>query len=253
MRRLRLFPCHDDNVDSDFVALPPGGREIVRTRRVRLGDVNTGGRVRLDSLARYLQDIAADDVDDAGVEGAWVMRRMALRIDRAPHWRDEIELRTFCSGTGSRWAERRTTVSCGGKVAVEAVAVWVYLDARGRPAPLEGWFFDLYGTAAAGRRVSGRLRHGPPPPDAACRPWPLRATDFDVLAHVNNAASWAAVEDELERVLPGSPVVAAEIEFRAPVDPGDSVELRTVVAAGRVRCWLTSGDDVRTSAVVRLA
>ena len=37
------------------------------------------GRVRLDALARYLQDVAADDVDDAGVEGAWVMRRMAFR------------------------------------------------------------------------------------------------------------------------------------------------------------------------------
>ena len=253
MREPRVFACHDDNVDSEFVACPPGGREIVRTRRVRLGDVTARGRVRLDSLARYLQDVAADDVDDAGVEGAWVMRRMALRIDRAPGWRDDVELRTFCSGTGSRWAERRTTVSCGGKVAVEAVAVWVYLDDRGRPAPLQDWFFDLYGTAAGGRRVSGRLRHGSPPPEATRRPWPLRATDFDVLAHVNNAASWAAVEDELERVAPGRPPVTAEIEYRAPVDPGDSVELRTVAAAERIRCWLTSGDDVRTSAVVRLA
>jgi len=248
---VRVFPCHHDDVDAEFAELPPGGREIVRTRRVRLGDVTIGGRVRLDALARYLQDIAADDVDDAGVEGAWVMRRMAFRIVRMPRFRDDIELRTFCSGTGGRIAERRTTVRTGGEDAVEAVALWVYLDERGRPAPLEDWFFDLYGTAAAGRRVSGRLRHGGPPAGAASRLWPLRTTDFDVLAHVNNAASWAAVEDELARLAPDRRVSAGEIEYRAAVDPGDTVELRSVLAADRLSCWLVSGGSVRTSALVR--
>jgi acyl-ACP thioesterase len=237
-------------VDFEFVACPPGGREIVRTRRVRLGDVTAGGRVRLDALARYFQDIAADDVDEAGVKGSWVMRRMALRVDRALAFRDEIELRTFCSGTGGRVAERRTTLLRDASPAVEAVAVWVYLDERGRPAPLEGWFFDLYGNAAAGRRVTGRLRHGPPPATASARPWPLRATDFDVLAHVNNAASWAAVEDELDRVLHGRAPVAAEIEYRTAVDPGESVELRSTVTGNRLACWLTTGAEVRTSAMV---
>jgi acyl-ACP thioesterase len=239
-------------VDAEFVTLPPGGREIVRSRRVRLGDVTASGRVRLDALARYLQDVAADDVDDAGVEGAWVMRRMAFRIDRMPVFRDDLELHTFCSGTGGRIAERRTTVRCAGAVAVEAVALWVYLDDRGRPAPLEGWFFDLYGTAAGGRRVSGRLRLGAPPADASTRAWPLRSADFDVLGHVNNAASWTAIEDELERVAPGGVPAAGEIEYRAAVDPGEAVELRSVPAGARLACWLVSDGVVRTSAVIRL-
>jgi acyl-ACP thioesterase len=204
-------------------------------------------------LARYLQDVAADDVDDAGVEGAWVMRRMAFRADRLPGFRDDIELRTFCSGTGGRIAERRTTVRCDGRVAVEAVALWVYLDPQGRPAPLEDWFFDLYGTAAGGRRVSGRLRLGSPPDDAASRPWPLRSADFDVLAHVNNAASWSAVEDEIERLAPGRLPAAGVIEYRAAVDPGESVELRSASGPDRLACWLMSDGVVRTSAVVRFA
>ena len=82
------------------------------------------------------------------------------------------------------------------------------------------------------------------------RPWPFRATDFDVLAHVNNAASWAAVEDELDRVAPGRTPAAAEIEYRAAVDLGESVELRSDVDRRRLDCWLTVDDDVRTSAVV---
>jgi acyl-ACP thioesterase len=214
--------------------------------------VTASGRVRLDALARYLQDVAADDVDDAGVEGAWVMRRMAFRVERMPSFRDDIELRTFCSGTGGRVAERRTTVHDAGVVAVEAVALWVYLDERGRPAPLEDWFFDLYGAAAGGRRVSGRLRLGAPPADVDARPWPLRSADFDVLGHVNNAASWTAIEDELERVAPGRVPVAGEIEYRAAIDPGEAVELCSVPAKDRLACWLVGDGVVRTSAIVRL-
>ena len=37
---------------------------------MRLADVTPGGRLRLDALARYLQDVAGDDVDDAGITGA---------------------------------------------------------------------------------------------------------------------------------------------------------------------------------------
>ena len=89
--------------------------------------------------------------------------------------------------------------------------------------------------------MTGRLRHRPPPATAAARPWPLRATDFDVLVHVNNAASWAAVEDELDRVAPGRTPAAAEIEYRAAVDPGESVELRSTLTGDRLDCWLTTG------------
>ena len=239
-----------------FVACPPGGRQVARTRRVRLGDVTASGRIRLDALARYLQDIAADDVDDAGIVGAWVVRRMALRFGELPRFRDDVELSTFCSGTGSRWAERRTTVSLVDRVdqpaPVEAVAIWVYIDASGRPARLEDWFWDLYGTAANDRVVSGRLRHRAPPADAATLPWPLRRVDFDVLDHVNNAVAWAAVEDALAEWGGGRRLVGAEIEYRAPIDAGETPMLHAVSNGDRLACWLTVEDAVRTSAILNL-
>jgi acyl-ACP thioesterase len=243
----------DESVDGvEFVDCPPGGRSVTRGRRVRLGDVTASGRVRLDALAGYLQDVAADDVDDVGIPGAWVLRRTVLQIGDLPRFRDDIELVTFCSGTGGRWAERRTTVRVGDRVAVETVALWVYVDALGRPAPLEGWFTEVYAAAANGRTVSARLRHPPPPPDAERRPWPLRRADFDVLAHVNNAASWQAVEEELGRLASGRRIVGAEIEYRAPVDAGDELELVTAFDDATLSCWLTRANEVRTSARVQL-
>jgi acyl-ACP thioesterase len=239
-------------VKPEFVPLPEKGRQFTQQRRVRLGDVNIANRLRLDAVACYLQDVAGDDVDDVGVEGAWVLRRTALEISRLPRYGDEVELTTFCSGTGSRWAERRTTLAVAGAPAVEAVAVWVYVDGAGRPARLEDGFFDHYGEAAGGRRVSGRLSLPPPPDGARGRAWPLRSTDFDLLGHMNNAAYWSAIEDELARRVPRRVPITAELEHRAAVEPDDHVELRSSVEDENVSMWLTVQGGVRAAARVHL-
>ena len=43
---------------------------------MRLGDVDPDGRLRLDALTRYTQDVSDDDTTDAGldVEPGWVVR-----------------------------------------------------------------------------------------------------------------------------------------------------------------------------------
>lgn len=234
----------------EFVPLADAGRRVSRRRRVRLGDVTATGRLRLDALARYLQDVADDDVDEVGLVGVWVLRRLVLALGDLPSFRDDVDLTTFCSGVGRRFAERRTTVTVDGGVAAEAVALWVYIDDAGRPAPIGERFFDLYGVAPSTRRVTSRLRHPRPTPGCDRRPWPLRVTDADVVDHVNNAASWAAVEDELARRVPGRRLRRAEIEYRAAVDVDETVELRTATHPALLACWLTCGEEVRTSALV---
>ena len=239
----------------EFLPPPEQGRRFVTQRRVRLGDVNRANRLRLDAVARYLQDIASDDVDDVAesrIDGAWVLRRTALALGRSPRYGDDVELMTFCSGTGGRWAERRTTLAVDGLSVAEAVAIWVYVDQAGRPAPLGDWFFDHYGAAAGGRRVSGRLSLPHPPADALVRPWPVRASDFDLLRHVNNAAYWFAVEDELARLAPARAPVSAELEHRAAIEPGDPVELRSTVDDDVLSVWLTTEGETRSAAQLSL-
>jgi acyl-ACP thioesterase len=239
-------------VKPDFLPLPAQGRRFTQSRRVRLGDVTTANRLRLDAVASYLQDIASDDVDDAGVEGAWVLRRTALAITRFPRYGEDVSLTTFCSGTGSRWAERRTTLAVDDTPVVDAVAIWVYVDRAGRPARLEDWFFDHYGEAAGDRRVSGRLRLPPPTDGLAARPWPVRATDFDLLGHMNNAAYWEAVEDELTSAVPDQVPVGAELEHRAAIEPGERVEVRSSTADEGFSLWLTVQGQLRAAAHVNV-
>ena len=115
---------------------------------------------------------------------------------------EPLELATWCSGTGGRWAERRVQVTGGEGGHVEAATLWVHLDPQTmRPKALPESFHSLFGPSAQGRAVQARLLHADGPSSeaavAARHPFPLRFTDFDVLDHVNNAVYWEAVEEEL--------------------------------------------------------
>lgn len=223
-----------------------GGRTFPGRVTVRLGDVTGTGRVRLDAMARYLQDVATDDAAEAGLADGWVLRRVALRIDGFPAFRQPVDLVTWCSGVAASAAERCTTLAVGGRVLADAVALWVFVGPDGRPARLDRERMAVYGIPT-GRRLSTRLRHddGPLPgvPSARARPWPLRAADVDVLAHVNNAVTLAAVEDVLaeEGLAEAGPPWQVEVEYRAPIEAGDAPELVWARAAdgtvvGQLRC-----------------
>lgn len=226
------------------------GRVVHVTRTVGLGDVRPDTTVRLDALARIVADIADADASTAPIPGMgiWILRRLSLRVVRTPRFRAEIYASTWCSGVGPRWAERRTQLRVADVLCVEAAALWVHTDPEtGAPIALPPEFETVWRAGAP--RVSARLRHGPPPYDAARKPWLLRATDIDVIGHVNNAAYWAAAEEELAQR--GRPRVEhAEIEFRAGLDEGDTVEQHIVDTVDGFACWLCVDGDVRASILV---
>lgn len=209
-------------MEPELVPLGDHGRRYEGSRRVRLGEVTASGRMRVDALARALQDVATDDAADAGLADGWVLRRLAMRIDRFPRFREPVTLVTWCSGVTASAAERRTTVSLAEGPAVESVGLWVFVGRDGRPARIDRDSFAVYGVTAGDRRISTRLRHADPP-DGTSRPWPLRATDIDVLGHVNNAVSLAALEDVVREVALDDSALPwwVEVEYRAAIDPGD--------------------------------
>ena len=230
---------------------PPADGRVFRHGVVAgLADAAPSGRVRLDAIARWLQDAALADVVDSGLDGGgvWVLRRLRLVVWRFPRFGDAVEVATFCSGTGALVAERRSTVSVDGVALVEAVALWVHLDPDGvHPRPLPHGFETVYGVAAAGRRVRARLRHpAEPPADASRRPWRFRAADLDLAGHVNNAVYWQVVEEELVAAEPAGGA-DVEIEYRAAADVGEAVVLardgmRWITAHGRVVATARLGD-----------
>lgn len=229
---------------TDLVPRPSVGRVFESSRRVRVADADPSGRLRLDAVARFVQDVGNDDVADAGlpVDVPWVVRRSVVRVEGWPQLGERVSIATWCGGTGSRWAERRVSfTTASGEVDVATLVV--HLDPGGRPAKLPVWFDATYADAAQGRTVTSRLSLPGPPEGAAARPFPLRATDYDVMGHVNNAVTWAAVEDECARrgVLPTS----CTVEWLGAVD--GEVELRATEDGG---VWLCVDGAVRVAAAV---
>jgi acyl-ACP thioesterase len=214
---------------------------------VRFGDLSPGGRLRLDAIARYLQDVSSDDTTDAGLadDVAWVVRRLVVEVEASPRFREPLELTTWCSGTGSRWAERRVSIEGGAGARIEAVVLWVHVDIdTGRPIPLGDDFWTLYAPAAQGRTVRVRLAHPPTVPDDAERiPWTVRFADFDLLGHVNNAVHGAMVEEVLAGRRDLRPPFRVEIEYRSAIEQGCTVDLVTRTDGDRLQIWAVDAGD----------
>jgi len=222
-------------------------RRFTAERPIRLSDTDAHGRLRLDAVARYLQDVAADDVLDAGWapdEHIWVVRRTNLDVTQPFLADTTVQLETWCGGTGASAALRRTSLhgDRGGRIAAEVT--WIHLGPNMQPERLDERFLAVYGESAAGQRAPTRFELPGPPNDATYFEWQVRATDVDRLQHVNNAAYWAPIEELFVSRL-GEPL-RATLEYRQPLDFGDLVDVR--VAGDGV--WFTVGGHVHAAAIL---
>jgi acyl-ACP thioesterase len=235
----------------ELAAIAPGGRAFRLARFPGFADCAPSGRVRLDALARWVQDVAYEDVADAGLAkaAAWVVRRTRIRIKRFPRLGERFELTTFCSGLGRLSAERRTDVAPAGEhqPVVQAVTLWVHLDPQNwRPTPISERELAVYAPAAGGRRVSARLRHPAPPVGDRGTAWTFRLTECDIADHVNNAAYWSPLEEEL-LAGPDPEQIDVELEYRAPSRAGP----KRVICDGDRR-WIVDRDhELHASILIR--
>jgi acyl-ACP thioesterase len=239
---------------TDLVARPPAGRVFEGARRVRLADVSPAGRLRLDAAARFLQDLSADDTADAALPdaAAWVVRKTVIEVTVFPRYLEPLGLATWCSGTGSHWAERRISIVGAEGGAIDAATTWVHVDAEtGRPSRIPFGFDEIYGEASGGRRVKARLDHPDPAVGDLDRfRWPLRFTDFDVLGHVNNAACWQIVEEAMSSRRDLRAPLRAEVQHRTAIERGATVEVRTQDDEGALCLWATVDGTIAVTATV---
>jgi len=273
-------------IDEPLVPLPEKGRVYRARRRVLLADAAPSERMRFDAFARFLQDIGNDDTADSGLDdaddGVWVVRRAVIDVLVPPRWNEWTDLATWCGGIGPRWAERRLSLTGDNGGAVEMTTLWVHVNPKTMiPAPVPPAFTEIYGEAAAGRRISAS--HWLRPPEAwrngtvpsssapaaamvaggASAPgeierftWPIRAVDYDVMRHVNNAAYWAAVE-ELLAAWPGrgphprrGTTVRGILEYGPGIGPGAEVDLLVERTDTAVAVWFVVDGRIAATAHV---
>ena len=241
----------------DLVPAPASGRVFTTSRRVSIADATPDGRMEFDAIARFLQDAGNDDTDDAGLVElglAWIARRAVFEVIVPARARESLGIETWCSGTGSRWAERRTRLTGEHGALIEAAMLWIHIDTQtGRPQKWGSEFADTYLPAAEGREVTARLQHPKRPPEPGETNemrFTFRQTDMDAFAHVNNAAYLAILEESLGGNSPASSV-RVEVEWRTPSVAGEELTVREVIGEDGVLAWVVRDDEVRATYAFR--
>jgi acyl-ACP thioesterase len=195
-------------------------------------------------------------VDETGwgaPEHLWVVRHLRIEVLVPPVEDDRVELATWSSGSATLAAARRMSLvgDRGGRVELDSV--WVHLGPDSRPVRIGD--FGPYAEATAGRTVSTRLDLPQPAVAHGSRTgWALRATDVDLLGHVNNAAYWHAVEHVLATSGGPDPArpIRARLDHRHPLDLGQDVELAVSAADGAIGIGFESGGEVKAVALVEM-
>ncbi|MEV0434323.1 MULTISPECIES: acyl-[acyl-carrier-protein] thioesterase [Nocardia] len=247
------------SLDQPLAPLPQEGTGFATAWPVRAGDVDPYHRLRFDGVARYLQDIAYEELHQTALhrtDPTWIVRRTVIDVIRPVVFPDHVHLTRWCASMSTRWTNMRVRITSEGGGLIETEGFWINLsESSNLPARISD-----EGLAYLARTTDEhRLRWRPYLTDPAPResdtdvPFPVRATDIDQYNHVNNACYWQAVEQFLVDY-PKLLAVPhrAVIEYVAPVLAREHITVRGRYEPGDVsgrpvlRLWFVVGGITTT-------
>lgn len=225
------------DVHAPLSEFPTAGKAFRTSWPVRTGDIHTDRSLRLDGIARYLQDAGFDHLVAEGAmdtHPAWVVRRTVIDVVEPITWPDQVHLQRWCSGLSAKWCSMRVRIQSDGGGLVETEAFWINLDSNtGMPATIGENFTAAMASTASDHHLHWRRWIDPEVTEFESTPFPLRASDFDPFDHVNNAIYWQPVDEAVGKQL-GSKSFRSILEYSRPVTRGEEVTVRSDEAAGRL-------------------
>lgn len=239
-----------------------GARFFEARYRVRTGDVDQRMRVRLDAVARYLQDIANDNIEAThfgATDPFWIVRRTVIDVLRPFSWPADVTAQRWCGALSTRWTNMRVRLTADHETnrfnpeprepgLIETEAFWINVNEQGMPARLSDDAFEALSSMTDEHRLRWRAMNPDTAPDPASVELPdrrhiLRSTDFDPFKHLNNAAYLEAVEDEL---VDHADLIDVPhrlvIEYLRPITPRADLLLRRVREPDRLLVWMLIPD-----------
>ena len=250
-----------------------GARYFEAAYRVRTGDVDQDMRVRLDAVARYLQDVANDNIEATELGDSdpfWIVRRTVVDVIRPISWPATVTAQRWCGSLSTRWTNMRVRLTAEHETnrfnpepreagLIETEAFWINVNDQGMPSRISDDAFELLSSMTDEHRLRWKSLNPEKAPDAEGasaddREHVLRSTDFDPFKHLNNAAYLEAIEDELVEHpdLVDAPHRVV-IEYLRPIVPGTRLVLRRVREDDRLTVWLMmpgTGDELVVAASV---
>ncbi len=169
---------------------------FTKTFHINTADVDAKKQASLQSICRYLQEMAALHANELDLgfhdmmkeKRAWLMAQMAVRIERFPRFLESINVTTWSNGPDGRYAMRDFVITdAAGAEIARASSTWFVVDIeQKRICRLDGYFDDYEFNDidyALGRKPE-RIK----PMKEADMEEEIKArySDIDINGHVNN-------------------------------------------------------------------
>ncbi|BBY30877.1 acyl-[acyl-carrier-protein] thioesterase [Mycolicibacterium sediminis] len=248
------MPSND--VDHRLSPLPEQGYVYRTSWPVTTGDIGGTLHLRLDGVARYIQEAGAENLIDAGEAEShphWIVQRTVIDVIEPIEWPTEVTLSRWCSALSTRWCTMRVDLvgSEGGRIETEGFWIAINKDTL-TPQRVTDTLIERFASTTQEHRLKWRPWLENPETTTDQTPFALRRTDIDIFEHVTNTAYWHAVH-ELIALAPDvcTAPFRAVVEYRRPIQYGEDVTIRYTRGEDDVHAALAVGDDVRAAILLR--
>jgi acyl-CoA thioesterase FadM len=201
------------------------------THTVRYDECNCDGDLTPTAFLRYMQDLAAQDAEDAQLEGNgyWIIKRTVMSFTRPVSLHTRLELKTFGMSftriTALRGYEAQQAMAAQDEPLISARTLWVYVDSNGRPVRLPERTAQIW------------LPDGAQPiqPEQPFPAFPERLpvttstvvqySEIDLMQHLNNASAVEILDNAGWEALASSEITPANARFTIrdyDIEYGDS-------------------------------
>ena len=242
-------------------------RQVVWTDSyaVRAHEVASHGRTSVAAICNWLQETAGNHATHLGwgIEGlmgqgmTWVLSRFHLVLDRAPAWREQVDVTTWPAGALRLFAVREfRIVADGGEELGRATSGWLLISVATRRPIRPPEDVETIGLRTPARVVDDGFAKLPEPERAQLeRAIQVRYADLDMNGHANNVSviAWS-LEALPGEIALGAALSELEVEFRAEALHGDRILVRVQREAGAAHAFrhaLVREGDGREIARVR--
>lgn len=212
------------------------------THTVRYDECDGDSVLTPTAFLRYMQDIAAQDAEDAqlGGSGFWVVKRTVIEFDAQVRVHSRIVLRTYGIGFARISAQRGYSAHLLGaeehKPVISARTLWVYLDPQGRPTRLPERTGSIW--LPDGPHQQQVEEHFPVPPERAPETTlaVVRFSEVDAMRHLNNASAAELFENAAWEILASRGLhpetthlecLHYDIEYKASPRFGEALEVQS--------------------------
>jgi len=202
--------------------------------KVRSYEMDAGGRVSIQSICNYLQEIASIHAARLGFSVTelfkrnltWVLSRLHLQIQKYPRWGDTIMVETWPSTMSGLFALREFKIrNHAEEIIGQATTSWMILDIKAKKAIEIPEFIQSARLENNTRAIEDSFGKLPVPGEVSFRKsFNVRRSDLDINQHVNNVIyiDWAIEAIPME-YLQDNYISSLEISYRAESHYGDRI------------------------------